>query len=43
MRADAERNRRQVIEAARSAFTRYGVNASLDDVARAAGVGPGTL
>ncbi|MGH3637781.1 MAG: TetR/AcrR family transcriptional regulator [Mycobacterium sp.] len=43
LRADAERNRRQLVEAARSAFTKHGVSASLDDVARAAGVGPGTL
>jgi AcrR family transcriptional regulator len=43
MRADAARNRRLVLDAARDAFTRHGVTASLDDVARAAGVGPGTL
>ncbi|MFF2065831.1 TetR/AcrR family transcriptional regulator [Streptomyces sp. NPDC058200] len=43
LRADAARNRRAVIDAARDAFDRYGVTASLDDIARAAGVGPGTL
>jgi len=43
LRADAARNRRLLLEAARDAFTRHGVTASLDDVARAAGVGPGTL
>ncbi|MFG1710820.1 TetR/AcrR family transcriptional regulator [Nonomuraea sp. M3C6] len=43
LRADAARNRRAVIDAARDAFDRDGVNTSLDDIARAAGVGPGTL
>src|SRR5881398_706607 len=43
MRADAARNRGLVLDAARTAFARHGVTASLDDVARAAGVGPGTL
>ena len=43
MRADAARNRRRVLEAAHQAFERSGVSASLDDIARAAGVGPGTL
>src|ERR1700754_4442414 len=43
LRADAARNRRSVIDAARDAFARHGVTASLDDIARAAGVGPGTL
>jgi AcrR family transcriptional regulator len=43
LRADAARNRRSVIDAARDAFARHGVTASLEDVARAAGVGPGTL
>jgi AcrR family transcriptional regulator len=43
MRADAARNRRRVLEAAHQAFARSGVSASLDDIARAAGVGPGTL
>jgi AcrR family transcriptional regulator len=43
LRADAARNRRAVIAAARDAFGRHGVTTSLEDVARAAGVGPGTL
>jgi AcrR family transcriptional regulator len=43
LRADAARNRRLLLDAAHDAFTRHGVTASLDDVARAAGVGPGTL
>ncbi|WP_197380963.1 TetR/AcrR family transcriptional regulator [Mycolicibacterium mengxianglii] len=43
LRADAARNRRRVLDAARDAFLRSGVTASLDDIARAAGVGPGTL
>jgi AcrR family transcriptional regulator len=43
MRADAARNRRLLLDAAHEAFTRSGVTASLDDVAKAAGVGPGTL
>jgi AcrR family transcriptional regulator len=43
LRADAARNRRAVLDAARDAFARHGVTASLDDVARAAGVGAGTL
>lgn len=42
-RADAERNRRRILAAAREAFTRSGANASLDDIAKQAGVGPGTL
>jgi AcrR family transcriptional regulator len=42
-RADAQRNRQRILEVARAAFTRSGVNVSLDDVARQSGVGPGTL
>ena len=42
-RADAQRNRDRVLEAAKEAFTRLGADASLDDVARQAGVGAGTL
>ncbi|WP_349268436.1 TetR family transcriptional regulator [Mycolicibacterium parafortuitum] len=42
-RADAARNRELLLRAAHDAFTARGVTASLDDVARAAGVGPGTL
>lgn len=42
-RRDAERNRERVLEAAKEAFTRYGADASLDDIAKQARVGPGTL
>jgi AcrR family transcriptional regulator len=42
-RADAQRNRDRVLEAAKEAFTRSGADASLDDIARQAGVGAGTL
>jgi AcrR family transcriptional regulator len=42
-RADARRNRDRVLEVAREAFTRLGADASLDDVAKQAGVGAGTL
>jgi AcrR family transcriptional regulator len=42
-RADAERNRDRVLETAKEAFTRLGADASLDDIAKQAGVGPGTL
>ena len=43
MRADAARNRERVIETARSVFAERGVDAPLDDIARLAGVGAGTL
>lgn len=43
MRADAARNRTSLLAAAHEAFARGGVTASLDDVAKAAGVGAGTL
>lgn len=42
-RADAQRNRERILEVAKEAFTRSGVNVSLDDVAKQAGVGAGTL
>jgi AcrR family transcriptional regulator len=42
-RADAQRNRERILEVAKEAFTRSGANTSLDDVAKQAGVGPGTL
>jgi AcrR family transcriptional regulator len=42
-RADAERNRDRILEVAKEAFTRSGAEASLDDIARQAGVGAGTL
>jgi AcrR family transcriptional regulator len=43
LRADAQRNRKRILEVAREAFTRWGADASLDDIAKQAGVGPGTL
>jgi len=42
-RADARQNRERILEVAKEAFTRTGANTSLDDVAKQAGVGPGTL
>ena len=42
-RADAVRNRERVLEAARQVFSAGGAEASLEAVARAAGVGIGTL
>jgi AcrR family transcriptional regulator len=42
-RSDAQRNRERILEVARQAFTRSGANTSLDDIARDASVGPGTL
>ncbi len=42
MRKDAARNRELLIEAAREVFARRGLEASLDDVARHAGLGVGT-
>jgi len=43
LRADAARNVQRLIVAAREAFAEHGAEASLDDIARRAGVGPGTL
>jgi AcrR family transcriptional regulator len=42
-RSDAERNRRRILEAAQRAFAESGLDTSLEDVARLAGVGIGTL
>ena len=42
-RADARRNYDKLIEAARAAFTENGADASLEDIARRADVGIGTL
>lgn len=42
-RTDAQRNRERLLDAAKDAFKREGVNASLDDIAKRAGVGAGTL
>jgi AcrR family transcriptional regulator len=43
LRADARRNRDKLIEAAAPAFAEHGVDASLEEIARRAGVGIGTL
>jgi AcrR family transcriptional regulator len=43
LRADAQRNRKRILEVAKEAFTRFGAAASLDDIAKQAEVGPGTL
>ncbi len=42
-RADAQQNRERILEEAKEAFTRSGANASLDDIAKEAEVGAGTL
>jgi AcrR family transcriptional regulator len=42
-RTDALRNRERILEVAKGAFTRRGAEASLDDIAKEAGVGAGTL
>ncbi|HWJ50072.1 MAG TPA: helix-turn-helix domain-containing protein [Solirubrobacteraceae bacterium] len=43
LRADARRNRERILESARAVFAEYGANAQIDDVARQAGVGVGTV
>ena len=43
LRADARRNQQQVLDAARSLFIERGLDCPLDEVARRAGVGIGTL
>ncbi len=43
LRADAERNRQRILAAAAELFTERGLEPSLDDVARHAGVGVGTV
>jgi AcrR family transcriptional regulator len=42
-RADAQRNRERLIEVAKTAFAEAGPNVGLDEIARRAGVGIGTL
>jgi AcrR family transcriptional regulator len=42
-RTDALRNRERILEVAKAAFTRQGANASLEEIAKQAGVGAGTL
>ncbi|HEX2087010.1 MAG TPA: TetR family transcriptional regulator, partial [Solirubrobacteraceae bacterium] len=43
MRADALRNRAKIVEAAKAAFSERGLETQMEDVARRAGVGVGTL
>ena len=43
LRADARRNRDKLVEVAAAAFAEHGVDTSLEDIARRAGVGIGTL
>jgi AcrR family transcriptional regulator len=42
-RTDAQRNRELILEVAKKAFTRHGADTRLDDIAKEAGLGPGTL
>jgi AcrR family transcriptional regulator len=42
-RADARRNRKRVIDAARRCMARKGLDAQMEEIARAAGVGVGTV
>jgi AcrR family transcriptional regulator len=42
-RTDAQHNRDRILEVAKQAFARSGANTKLDDIARHAGVGSGTL
>jgi AcrR family transcriptional regulator len=43
LRADARRNRERVLRTAQQAFATEGLGVSLDEIARRAGVGPGTV
>ena len=43
LRADARRNRERILESARTVFAEHGADAQIDDVARQAGVGVGTI
>ncbi len=43
LRRDAERNRQRMLQAASEVFTERGLDVSLDEVARHAGVGVGTV
>ena len=43
MRADAARNRAKIVEAAKAAFSERGLETQMEDVAKRAGVGVGTL
>jgi AcrR family transcriptional regulator len=43
LRRDAERNRQRILAAARDAFAEEGLSVTLDEIARRAGVGVGTV
>src|SRR5262249_1607030 len=43
LRRDAERNRQRILEAARQGFAERGLGITLDEIARLAGVGVGTV
>jgi AcrR family transcriptional regulator len=43
LRRDAERNRQRILEAARVGFAQHGLGITLDEIARLAGVGVGTV
>jgi AcrR family transcriptional regulator len=43
LRADARRNRERILEAARESFAESGLDAQMEDLARRAGVGVGTV
>jgi AcrR family transcriptional regulator len=42
-RSDAQQNRERILTIAREVFSRSGANASLEEIAKKARVGPGTL
>ncbi len=42
-RSDAKRNRERILEVAKQVFTRRGAEASMDEIAKRAKLGPGTL
>jgi AcrR family transcriptional regulator len=42
-RADAKRNRERILEVAKQVFARRGAEASMDEIAKGAKIGPGTL
>jgi AcrR family transcriptional regulator len=43
LRSDARRNRERILEAARATFSAQGVEAQIDEIAKRAGVGVGTV
>ena len=42
-RADAQRNRERILDVAKQVFTRRGAETSMDEIAKRAKIGPGTL